>query len=151
MCWYYNPILLNTQFMPTKVRKLCYSIPIVCCLTCFVNYIVFFSYLLLLIVIFFQKLYIVVIVPSRPRVLTNVKVKVKHWWDPPRGLGEKVNRLTTLGVAKGRRRQVWASPCWGVANVTPRCPRVGKTAEGGDTVKGNGMGEEASGPGTSEQ
>jgi len=51
MCWYYNSILLNTQFMLAKIRKLCYSIPMVCCLTCFVNKIAFLSYLLLLIVI----------------------------------------------------------------------------------------------------
>jgi len=112
----------------------------------------------------FIKIFMLSLVPSRPRALT--KVKVKRVVRPARGPGEKVNRLTSLGVAtpgvgvaKRRRRQVWASPGRGVAMIGvgrlmcrcchPLIPMGRKDRGRDDMLRGNGTGEEASGPGTS--
>ena len=59
-------------------------------------------------------------VPTRPRALNKVKVKVKHMAGPTKG-GSK---------EESQSWPIWASPDSGVDVTIPRYPRVGKTVEG---------------------
>jgi len=102
-------------------------------------------------------------VPTHPRALTKVKSQRQsqtyggtHQGAPR----EEVNRLTSLGVTRRGRGQVWASPGAGVAMVGvarfrcrccyPPIPTGRKDRGGDDTLRGHGTDEEPSGPGTPE-
>jgi len=80
---------------------------------------------------------------------------------PAMGSRAESQQVDQFGCRQFGRRQVWASPGRGVAMIGvdrlmcrcchPPIPTGRKDRGGDDTLRGNGTGEEASGPGTSEQ